>query len=1103
MAPITINGHKAYGVFIEPGMGLRNNSPKGTAVDDQPEDQYWVVNGQHFNGGCCFDYGNAEIDSRDDGNGTMETAYFGNATPWYHGPAPGPWVMTDQENNLVGCVNPGSTSKLCPNLPSITSRFETGIAKGEPHHWTSMGGDSQTGDLQVMYDGQRVDSSYDPMRKQGAILLGNGGDNSNGSQGTFYEGVMTKGFPADSVDQAVQANIRAAKYDVPQVSVAPPLTTPGQNTVPRIPGKFGNAIALDGTSSAVQLPNGIVSGLHDFTISAWVNPSSTPTWARIFDFGTGTDKYMFLAASAGSTPRFAITVNGNGANGEQIINAPTPLPLGQWTNITITLAGNTGTMYVNGQQVAQNTNITLTPSSMGNTNQNYIGKSQYPDPLLPGAIDDFQIYDHALSASEVGALQTAPGNGNVASYKFDEASGATVADSSGNNKTASVIITSTATPGPPGVQTFSPGSTQDTIVTYTNTTGAPVSGVKLGLDLPAGWSYDGPATVSDAVAPGASVSKTFKVTSGAAAFNGDIVGTATWGDGQSASMAERVRNTSPIKINEFRIGSTGNSTNSFIELYNAGDSNVDLSGWTLTEHATQQATFSTIKVPNGVTIGAHRFWVLGLANSGLAAPASAGDTTINVRSVAGMTVGDTVDVDGEAHTITAVGTAATGNTTLWQPEPDGPITVPAGATNVPVTSTSGFVAGQKVLLGSGSDLEVGTVSAVGKPGVQARLSAAAPAGATNLKVTSVNNISVGDKIRLDIASEGHGVETVTVTAVGTSGASGTGLTIAAPLQYDHASNLPFADSGTGITLATGTQFAHSSDEPVQALGTGITLDSPLTRAHDVNAPVRDAAVTTAGYQGTKAPNQWFGGPAFSTSAGSMVLKDAAGNASDSLNYGLLVDPWLAEGYQAGSPGSGCMAPVPSSAGTNGRSIARFPDGEDTDSNCADFRSASGTFTAPTPGTGNFVTTVETPVSGGVGGDVPATLSLTLGTPAAFGAFTPGVAKLYDASTTANVISTAGDATLSISDPSTNAPGHLVNGSFTLPTALTAKASSPAGAGGAFAPLGATPTTLLTYTGPVANDPVTVNFEQAIGANDALRTGSYSKTLTFTLSTTTP
>ncbi len=140
-APVTIMGHKVYGIFIAPGMGLRNDNPHGTAVDDQAEGQYWVVNGHHYNGGCCFDYGNAEIDSRDDGAGTMETAYFGNATPWYHGPPPGPWIMTDQENNLVGCVTTNGT-KNC-DLPIITWRFVTATADGEPHHWRTMGGDAQ------------------------------------------------------------------------------------------------------------------------------------------------------------------------------------------------------------------------------------------------------------------------------------------------------------------------------------------------------------------------------------------------------------------------------------------------------------------------------------------------------------------------------------------------------------------------------------------------------------------------------------------------------------------------------------------------------------------------------------------------------------------------------------------------------------------------------------------------------------------------------------------------------------------------------------------------------------------------------------------------
>src|SRR3954454_8842498 len=138
--------------------------------------------------------------------------------------------------------------------------------------------------------------------------------------------------------------------------------------------------------------------------------------------------------------------------------------------------------------------------------------------------------------------------------------------------------------------------------------------------------------------------------------------------------------------------------------------------------------------------------------------------------------------------------------------------------------------------------------------------------------------------------------------------------------------------------------------------------------------------------------------------------------------------------------------------------------------------------------------------GNTSGTVPATLSLTLGTSAAFGAFTPGLAKDYAASMAANVISTAGDAVLSVADNSSVATGHLVNGTFSLPSALQVSATSPAGTGGA---AGALPQNLLTYSGPVSNDPVTVAFTQHIGAGDPLRTGAYAKTLTFTLSTTNP
>jgi hypothetical protein len=147
----------------------------------------------------------------------------------------------------------------------------------------------------------------------------------------------------------------------------------------------------------------------------------------------------------------------------------------------------------------------------------------------------------------------------------------------------------------------------------------------------------------------------------------------------------------------------------------------------------------------------------------------------------------------------------------------------------------------------------------------------------------------------------------------------------------------------------------------------------------------------------------------------------------------------------------------------------------------------------------------TPVDGGVSGNVPATLTLTLGTPANFGALTPGVTRTYEASMTANVVSTAGDALLSVADPSSNHTGHLVNGSFFLPQPLQARARNAANTGTAYNNVGssASPLNLLQYSAPISNDAVSLQFSQLVNANDALRTGTYSKTLTFTLSTTNP
>ncbi|KAL7928305.1 glycoside hydrolase family 54 protein [Trichoderma chlorosporum] len=221
-APVTLNGQKAYGVFISPGTGYRNNAASGTARGDAAEGMYAVLDGTHYNGACCFDYGNAETSSRDTGNGHMEAIYFGDITVWGTGSGKGPWVMADLENGLFSGSSPSNNA----GDPSISYRFVTAAVKGEPNQWAIRGGNAASGSLSTFYSGVRPTvSGYNPMSKEGAIILGIGGDNSNGAQGTFYEGVMTSGYPSDATENSVQANIVAAKYAVTSMTSGPALTT--------------------------------------------------------------------------------------------------------------------------------------------------------------------------------------------------------------------------------------------------------------------------------------------------------------------------------------------------------------------------------------------------------------------------------------------------------------------------------------------------------------------------------------------------------------------------------------------------------------------------------------------------------------------------------------------------------------------------------------------------------------------------------------------------------------------------------------------------------------------------------------------------------------
>lgn len=182
-------------------------------------------------------------------------------------------------------------------------------------------------------------------------------------------------------------------------------------------GRYGSAVSLDGTSNYATLPEGVVSDLSDFTIAAWVNQNSVSTWSRVFDFGNGTNSYMFLtprAANSAGTIRFAITVASGG--GEQQIDGISTLPTG-WHHVAVTHRGSQGILYVDGVAVGTNNAMTLTPSDLNPTTQNYLGKSQWPlDPYLNGRVDDFRIYNSALSAAQIAALVASPPFGPAKIY---------------------------------------------------------------------------------------------------------------------------------------------------------------------------------------------------------------------------------------------------------------------------------------------------------------------------------------------------------------------------------------------------------------------------------------------------------------------------------------------------------------------------------------------------------------------------------------------------------------------------------------------------------------------------------------------------------------
>jgi hypothetical protein len=217
--PVKVGGHPAYGVSVQAGVGYRNDVTDGVATGSQPQGAYMVTSGTHVDGVCCFDFGNAETSGTDTGNGHMDAINFGTECWFTPCTGSGPWVQADLENGLFAGGN-GSD----PANTGNSSTFVTAIVDNNgTTTYAIKDANAQSGGVNTEYSGPLPDiGGYTPMHQEGAVILGTGGDNSNGSDGSFFEGVLTAGYPSATTENAVQANIVAAGYQ--QVSSGFPVT---------------------------------------------------------------------------------------------------------------------------------------------------------------------------------------------------------------------------------------------------------------------------------------------------------------------------------------------------------------------------------------------------------------------------------------------------------------------------------------------------------------------------------------------------------------------------------------------------------------------------------------------------------------------------------------------------------------------------------------------------------------------------------------------------------------------------------------------------------------------------------------------------------------
>jgi non-reducing end alpha-L-arabinofuranosidase len=207
--PLTVNGHKAYGIKNTMGTGYRVDNAKGVPTGAQPAGIYMVTSSNYTSQWCCFDYGMGDNSHKDVGNATMNAIYWGTACWFNNCVGSGPWVEADLEN---GMFHQGSGSNTNSANQGVHFPFVSAWEKNNgTTNFTLKYGNANSGGLTTPYSGA-LPRGYNPMKVGASLLLGTGGDNSVTGQGYFFEGAVTNGFPSDSTETAVQANIVAANY---------------------------------------------------------------------------------------------------------------------------------------------------------------------------------------------------------------------------------------------------------------------------------------------------------------------------------------------------------------------------------------------------------------------------------------------------------------------------------------------------------------------------------------------------------------------------------------------------------------------------------------------------------------------------------------------------------------------------------------------------------------------------------------------------------------------------------------------------------------------------------------------------------------------------